>query len=125
MEKRIIFPTVMFLAAGVSFAFGTWQYIYAQRVQASSAQRMAYVMTTIEDSDVSPTKKQELYASIAAGLPSAPSVFGIDVSGSFASQTEDDQCANEGIRSICRSLKAYSTNTSAISSICGICDPKP
>lgn len=114
----------MFLAAGVSFAFGTWQYIYAQRVQASSAQRTAYIMTAIEESDMSRPRKQELYASIAAGLPATPAIFGIDFSGSFASQPKDDQCPNEGARSICRALKEYSADTATITAICGVCNPE-
>ena len=65
MERRLIFPTIMFVLAGTSFAFGIWQYVYASRVQASSAQRMAFIMETIQSNDnIAQANKKSLYASI-------------------------------------------------------------
>jgi len=124
MERRLIFPVIMFSMAGVSFAFGVWQYVYAQRVASNSAQRTAFIVQTIERSGVSANKKQEMYASIFRGLPKAPTLLGIDVSGSFASQGDQDQCDNEGQRSVCRALIEAGTTAAALTAICGQCNPK-
>jgi hypothetical protein len=124
MEKRALFPLTMFLLAGASFAYGTWQYLHAQAVQASADSRMAYIMTTIESSGVSRQQKLQMYASIMGGLPSAPGVFGFDFSGSFASQQPDDQCTGDGQRAVCRALKAQGTDAKTMEAICGVCNPK-
>lgn len=123
VEKRAIFPVVMFLLAGASFLFGGWQYLQSRSVQAASQSRMAFIVTTIEKSDVSRVKKQELYASIMQGLPPAPGVFGLDFSGSFASVGMGDSCSNDGQRAVCRALKAENTDTAIYSAVCGACNP--
>lgn len=124
IEKRAIFPIIMFTMAGISFAFGIGQYVYARSVRTASAERMAYIMTSIERSDVGRANKQELYASIMTGLPKAPSLFGIDVSGSFASQGVDDHCTSDGQRTICKALSDQATDVSTMNAICGVCRPQ-
>lgn len=124
MERRLIFPTLMFVLAGASFAFGIWQYIYASRVQASSAQRMAFIVKTIQSSNIAQANKKSLYASIFEGLPSAPSLFGIDFSGSFASQNVSDSCLNDGQRAICRALVKDDTDARTMTAVCGNCQPQ-
>lgn len=124
MEKRAIFPILMFSLAAASFVFGGWQYISARALQASAQKRMAYIITTIEQSPVSRNQKQELYASIMNGLPAAPGVFSLDVSGSFASPAGGDSCESEGQRSVCRALKAESSPASVFASVCGVCNPQ-
>jgi hypothetical protein len=124
INKRLIFPLMMFTTAGISFVYGTWQFIYAQRVQASSDARITHVVETIERSDVARQDKQELYATIAVGLPEAPTPWGIDFSGSFASTPPDDRCANDGQRSLCRVLERQGTDAATYSAACGQCDPR-
>jgi hypothetical protein len=124
MEKRAIFPAVMFLLSGASFLFGGWQYVQSRSVQAASQKRMAFIVTTIEKSDVTRAKKQELYASIMQGLPPAPGVFSLDFSGSFASVNTGDSCTSEGQRSVCRALKDENTDASTMTAVCGACNPK-
>lgn len=124
MEKRAIFPGIMFTLALASFAFGTWQYFFAQSVQASATQRMAYIITTIDHSSVAVPKKQELYASIMGGLPVAPKGLGLDFSGSFASQMVPDQCVSDGQRAVCQALKTEHTDEVTIRGVCGVCNPQ-
>lgn len=124
MEKRAIFPLVMFLLAGVSFAFGAWQYFQSRSVASASEKRMAYIVTTIEKSSVPRAKKQELYASIMQGLPPVPGVLGLDFSGSFASVDTGDSCTSDGQRAVCRALKAEKTDSDTLAAVCGICNPK-
>lgn len=125
MEKRIIFPAIMFVTAGASFAFGTWQYLYAQRVQTASAARTAYIIRTIDRSDLATAKKkQDLYVSIFRGLPPSATLFGIDVSGSFASQGTGDNCTSDGQRAVCRALKADAADGVTTANVCGACNPK-
>ena len=123
IQRRAIFPTLMFGIALVSFAYGTWQYFYARAVQASAEQRLAFVVTSIEQSGVAAYQKQQLYVSIMNGLPASPRVLGIDFSGSFASQNSTDSCTSEGQRSVCRALGAQSTDPATYSAICGMCKP--
>lgn len=124
IERRLIFPVVMFAMAGVSFTFGIWQYVYAQRVQTSSAQRTAFMVTTIQESSIASSQKQDMYATIFRELPPAPSLFSLDFSGSFASQSVDDQCLTDGQRAVCRALIKEHTDRATMSAICGVCDPK-
>ena len=105
IERRAIFPAIMFTLAGASFLFGGWQYFQARAVAASAQQRMAFIITTIEKSNVDRTTKQDLYASIMGNLPAAPGTFSLGFSGSFASQTAGDTCTSEGQRSVCRALR--------------------
>lgn len=123
IEKRLIFPVVMFALAGASFAYGTWQYIYAQQMQSSAAHRMAYIMTTIEKSSVARTQKQAIYATIMRDLPAGPTFLGLDLSGSFASQGPVDACTSEGQRVICRALEDSGEDQKTFSAICGTCNP--
>lgn len=123
VEKRAIFPAVMFFLAGASFLFGGWQYLQSRSVQVTSQKRIAFMITTIEKSDVPRTKKQELYATIMRGLPPAPGVFGLDFSGSFASIDAGDSCTGDGQRTVCRALKAENTDTATYSAVCGACNP--
>ena len=123
MSLRIAFPAVMFVLAGMSFVYGTWQHFVAQSAREADASRLAFILETIEDSGLTRTGKQGLYASIAAGLPQAPPVFGIDVSGSFASQGAPDGCTNEGQRTLCRALQERGTDSETRAAVCGECDP--
>ncbi|MCC6934108.1 MAG: hypothetical protein IT406_00205 [Candidatus Yanofskybacteria bacterium] len=123
MEKRMLFPLTMFLFAGVSFVFGGWQYFQARATHQASQQRMAFILTSIEESGVSRVQKQQLYARIMDGLPAAPSVFGIDVSGSFASPGSGDACTSEGQRTVCRALVVRGVSRDAQKAICGACYP--
>jgi hypothetical protein len=124
IERRLIFPVIMFTMAGMSFTFGIWQYFYAQRVQASSAQRMAFMVKTIQQSAIASSQKQSMYATIFQKLPPAPALFRLDLSGSFASQGVDDQCPTDGQRAVCRALIASDTNQSILSAVCGLCNPR-
>lgn len=122
VEKRLIFPVLMFTMAGVSFAFGIWQYVAAQGERVASATRTAYIMQSIQHSAIATTQKQQLYARIFSGLPKA-TFLGIDLSGSFASQG-DDQCTSDGQRTICQALIQAQTDQATMTAICGVCAPK-
>ncbi len=124
MEKRAIFPAIMFILAGASFLFGGWQYLQSRAVQAASQKRMAFMITTIEKSDVTRVKKQELYAAIMQGLPLTPAMFGIDISGSFASVDTGDSCTSDGQRTICRALKTGQADATTMINVCGSCNPQ-
>ena len=123
MSPRIVFPVTMFILAGVSFAYGTWQYFVAQNLRETDASRLAFILETIEDSSLARSSKQNLYTSIAAQLPSAPPVFGIDVSGSFASEGAPDGCDNDGQRALCHALEYQEANETTIDAVCGTCNP--
>lgn len=124
MNPRIIFPTFMFVLAGVSFAYGTWQWLYARQVQTASDARVAHIMEQVDQLAVAKKTKQDLYAAVFSGYPAAPSLFGIDFSGSFASQQAGDSCANDGQRSVCRALKAADAPVATFGQVCGACNPK-
>ena len=124
MDRRLIFPVTMFVIAAISFTYGIYQYVVARRVQTSSDARLAFVMASIEGSRSSRQEKQDLYDTIFLGLPKAPSVLGIDLSGSFAAPPGGDKCVNDGQRAICSALKKTSTDAATISRICGVCEPK-
>lgn len=124
MEKRAIFPLIMFLLAGASFAFGGWQYFYSRTVQSAAQKRMAFIVTTIEKSGESRVMKQELYASIMQGLPPVPAVLGLDFSGSFASVDTGDACTSDGQRAVCLALKEEKTESAVFTAVCGACNPK-
>jgi hypothetical protein len=123
MEKRLIFPTVMFVLAGASFLFGGWQYLQAQSAQAASQKRMAFIVTSIEKSSLATARKQELYAVIMKGLPAAPGVLGLDFSGSFASNSAGDSCTSDGQRTICSALMSEHADAAVIINVCGTCHP--
>ena len=82
------------------------------------------MVTTIENSGVPQTQKQQLYATIMNDLPPAPRLLGIDFSGSFAAQQPDDHCVSDGQRPVCRALKEQSTDLADRTAICGFCDPQ-
>lgn len=124
MNPRIIFPTFMFVLAGASFAYGTWQWLYSRQVQTASDARVAHIMEQVDRLAVSDTTKQDLYAAVFQGYPAAPKLFGIDFSGSFASQQAYDACENDGQRSVCRSLKSASADSGTYAEVCGACSPK-
>ncbi len=124
MNPRLIFPTLMFVLAGASFAFGGWQYFQARAVAAAAQQRMAFIATTIQRSGLAATAKKELFASIMNGLPAAPGVFSLDFSGSFASQQSGDSCTSVGQRAICQALKSAATDPATMTAICGTCNPQ-
>jgi hypothetical protein len=119
---RIAFPVTMFALAVVSFAYGTWQYFALQSAEATEAGRLAYILETIEGSDLTRVRKQELYATLAAGLPAAQPVLGIDISGSYAS--EEDGCDSDGQRTLCRALQAEGTDPATFSAVCDVCLPR-
>jgi hypothetical protein len=124
MEKRLLFPILMFTLAGLSFAFGGWQYMQSRSAQIASQRRMAFMVSSIEKSDISRASKRELYATITQGLPPAPAVFSFDFSGSFASVGVADACENEGQRTICRALMSESADVAIMNSVCGECKPQ-
>ncbi len=124
VEKRAIFPAVMFFLAGASFLFGGWQYLQSRSVQAASQKRMAFMITTIEKSDVTRVKKQELYAAIMQGLPPAPAVLGLDFSGSFANVSTGDSCTSDGQWAVCRALKESQADAVTMANVCGSCNPQ-
>ena len=119
---RIAFPVTMFVLAAVSFVYGTWQYFALQSAEATDASRLAYIMETIEDSELSRARKQELYVSIAAELPANAPILGIDFSGSYAS--EEDRCDSDGQRILCRALTGEDASSEVIGAVCGECNPK-
>jgi hypothetical protein len=124
MDKREIFPTIMFVLAGAAFLFGGLQYFQASALQSAAQKRMAFIMTSIEKSPIGVSQKKQLYASIAEGLPSSPGLFSIDFSGSFASPVGEDACVNEGQRAICRALILEQSDASVITAVCGACSPR-
>ena len=124
MDRRLIFPTTMFVIAGASFAYGIWQHVVTQRVQASADARLAFVMSAVEGSRVSRQEKQDLYSVVFNGLPSAPSVWGIDLSGSFAAPAGSDRCISDGQRAVCSALRTTAADASTLTRICGVCEPK-
>lgn len=123
MERRAIFPAIMFALAGASFLFGGWQYLQAKSIAAASQKRMAFIVSSIERSPVARLQKQNLYAAIMSGLPASPGILSLDVSGSFASQQGGDTCSSEGQRTVCRALKQEHTSSSEYGAICGVCNP--
>lgn len=114
----------MFILAGISFGYGAYQHFAARSARVVDEQRLAFILETIEQSNFSDARKQELYASIAADLPPARPILGIDFSGSFAARDTDDRCVNDGQRTLCRALKRQDAGTGTISAVCGLCDPQ-
>lgn len=123
IRKRFIFPLIMFSLAGVSFAYGIWQHVAARQVQAAADQRLAFMATTLEQSSIARSQKNAVFAALFEGLPSAPTLFGIDLSGSFASEESGDACRTDGQRAVCRALKATNTDEATYQTICGLCSP--
>ena len=123
-KLRIAFPMLMFVLAGVSFSYGAYQHVSARTARTVDDQRLAFILETIEESNFSSIRKQELYASIAADLPESAPVLGIDFSGSFAAPTGGDQCSNDGQRTLCRALTSQGADPSTISAVCGDCEPE-
>jgi hypothetical protein len=124
INVRLAFPLTMFVLAGVSFGYGAWQHLAARSARAADESRLAFILQTIEQSDLSRTGKQDLYASIASGLPDAPPVLGLDFSGSFAAPTGGDQCVNDGQRTLCRALRERGTDEATNAAVCGDCNPR-
>lgn len=115
----------MFLLAGISFAYGTWQWLYARQVQVASDARVAHILEQVDKfTTAKSVNSNPLYTAIFDGYPSAPSLFGIDFSGSFASKQSDDACVNQGQRSVCRALKSAETDPAMITDVCGLCNPR-
>lgn len=123
-KVRIAFPVTMFVLAGISFSYGAYQHFSARSARAVDEQRLAFILETIERSNFSDARKQELYASIAAGLPASVPVLGIDFSGSFAAPTGGDQCMNDGQRTLCRALRSQDADQGTVSAVCGLCHPQ-
>lgn len=121
---RIAFPVTMFILAAVSFGYGTWQYFALQSARATDASRLAFILETIESSELARARKQQLYASIAADLPKAFPVLGIDVSGSYASEGVDDGCSSDGQRTLCRALEGEEASQATLQAVCGSCHPE-
>ena len=124
MNPRAIFPTIMFVLAGTSFAYGVWQHFAARQVQAAADSRLAFVMQTIAHAPISTAQEQSLYAAIFTGLPKAPSLFGIDLSGSFAAPQSGDSCQSEGQRSVCRAMLSAGSDVQTFRAVCGQCNPR-
>ena len=124
LQRRIIFPLAMFALAALSFGYGTWQWLTARAVQASADERIAHTLQTVEEqASWSDRQKQAFYLALFEDYPPSPTLFGIDLSGSFASEQPDDRCVNDGQRSVCRALAASVTDAETMSSICGACNP--
>ncbi len=124
MNPRIIFPVFMFTLAGASFAYGIWEHFAAQQIQTAADQRLAFIVGSIARAPVAATQKQSLYATIFSGLPEAPSLLGIDLSGSFATQQTSDGCANDGQRAVCRAMRTTGSDQQTITAVCGRCRPQ-
>ncbi|MBP6885858.1 MAG: hypothetical protein KBC02_01275 [Candidatus Pacebacteria bacterium] len=124
IDRRQLFPTVMFVLAGISFVVAGLEYMQASALQSASQKRMAFILSTIERSTIARPDKISLYATIADGLPAAPGLFRIDVSGSFASTAVSDHCSNEGQRTMCAALISERVSTQVREGICGVCNPK-
>lgn len=114
----------MFALAGASFVFGGWQYLQARSVASAAQERMAFMVTTIQKSNLAQAQKKDLYTTIMRDLPSAPAVFSLDFSDSFASQDTGDSCTSDGQRTICLSLQAAQTDRATMTAICGTCNPQ-
>jgi hypothetical protein len=124
MQARLIFPLLMFALAGVSFAYGTWQFLTARAVQASANERIAHVLQTVQDqTTLSERQKQTIYVSLFEDYPPGPTFLGIDVSGIFAAEDPEDQCSNNGQRAVCRTLYAANADVRTIQAVCGACSP--
>lgn len=124
LSLRVTFPILMFILAGVSFGYGAYQHFAALSARAVDEQRLAFIMETIEQSNFADSRKQQLYSSIASGLPESMPVLGIDFSGSFAAPETGDQCVNDGQRTLCRALRNQSTGDTTLSAVCGLCSPQ-
>ena len=113
----------MFVLAGLSFAYGTWQWISARAIQASADARVAYVLESVQgNGSWTDRQKQAFYIALFKDYPAGPTILGIDLSGSFAAEPED-QCVNNGQRMVCRSLVASATNEETLMAVCGSCNP--
>ena len=121
---RVAFPITMFILAAASFTYGAYQHFAVRAERATGSERLAFILESIEESGASPAQKQQLYASIAEGLPSSTPVLGIDFSGSFAAPETGDQCTNDGQRTLCRALRLENASSRTISSVCGTCHPR-
>ena len=123
IQRRLIFPLAMFILAGASFAYGTWQWMTARAVQASADQRIAHVLDSVEgNTSWSDRQKQAFYIALFKDYPAGPTIFGIDLSGSFAAEPAD-QCVNDGQRTVSRSLYEAGADSKTLMSVCGACNP--
>jgi hypothetical protein len=120
-DRRVIFPVAMFALAGVCFGYGTWQYVYAQRVQAAADARVAHIMEQVDGLAVAKKSKLDLYTAIFKEYPKGPASVGLDLSGIFAAPSDGDGCASDGQRAVCRALVA--SDESVRVSVCGACKP--
>lgn len=123
MNLRIIFPVTMFTLAAASFSYGIWQHLAARSIEAAADRRVAHILEQVDGLALSSGMKQNLYASIFNGYPTAPAVLGVDVSGSFASPTAGDGCVNDGQRSVCSAMRAAGATEKTFRSVCGACNP--
>jgi hypothetical protein len=123
MNLRIVFPVTMFTLAAVSFSYGIWQHLAARSAQAAADRRVAHIIEQVDGLAVSTSVKQNLYAAMFSDYPSAPTYFGIDFSGSFASPAAGDGCTNDGQRSVCAALRSGGADAATIRSVCGTCTP--
>lgn len=123
IQPRLIFPLTMFILAGVSFAYGTWQWLSARAIQASADARIAHVLTSVQDNGSwSDRQKQAFYIALFKDYPPGPAVLGIELSGLFAAEPED-QCVNDGQRSVCRALRSATADAQTMMAVCGACNP--
>lgn len=123
MSARVVFPIMMFVLAVLAFGYGLWEHVWAGNVQDAADQRVSFMIDTIEQSNATRAEKDTMYFSIASGLPSAPLVWDIGLSGSHASQNPGDLCLSESQRLVCRALASSSAPTSTINAVCGACRP--
>ena len=124
MNKRLIFPLLMFTLAACSFAWGGYQYWYAGQVQAASDARVAHIMDAVADTPMTLRTQENLYASIYEDYPAGPAGIGVDVSGSLAGQKIPDGCASDGQRSVCRSMRDGGSSFESYRAACGVCLPQ-
>jgi hypothetical protein len=121
---RFAFPVTMFILAAVSFSYGAYQHFSARAFRATDSERLAFILETIEASNVSVPQKQQLYSAIATDLPAARPVLGLDFSGSFAAPDTTDQCSSDGQRTLCRALYDQNADVNTMQAVCGACNPK-
>src|SRR4030042_1527112 len=125
IQRRLIFPLAMFILAGASFAYGTWQWMTARAVQASADQRIAHVLDSVEgNTSWSDRQKQAFYIALFKDYPAGPPLFGMDLSGSFAAEPAD-QCVKDGQRTGWRSVAEAGAGSKPLMSVGGAGNPSP
>ena len=108
MNWRAVVPILSFVVAGLSFVFGSYQYLQARGFEAYARKQLAFVTSTIQDTQLTSSQKKNLMATIFEGLPLAPTKLALIFSGSRASQetgTLPAGCENQGQWQVCQALR--------------------